>query len=574
MILLLRMVKKIDPRHFASLAALFTALALFAFRSADDNRLFNWQWVFAYRGTSVMFPLLISGIISAYVLARVSLIERRPIIFLVLFSFVTTAIFWTEPELIMDASRYFTQAKHLEVYGIEYFFSAWGKDITVWTDLPAIPFLYGLIFRFFGENRIFIQAFTTMLFSGTLVLTYLIGKTLWNEELGFHAGMLLLGMPFLLTQVPLMLVDVPTMFFLSLSIFTFIKALDRGGGPMILLSALAVFFTVFSKYSAWMMLSVLVVILLISSKKDPKVALRRSSAVILLTGLLIGTVAALKFDVLSEQITLLLSYQKPGLDRWGESFISTFLFQIHPFITLAAACSIIVAFKKRDWNYAIISWLVALVLVFDIRRIRYILPAFPLLALMAAYGLQNITRKELRRFIVFVVVCSSLILAIFSYLPFARQTSAENLRDAGEYLNASGIDAVEIITLPLKDPVVNPSVSVPLLDLFTKKRMVYQYHPESFPPPKDVEISSLRFTWEYTNPQYYAGDQTEKNHTAIMIISGEANSSLSPSVVQRLQGYRMTKRFGIASDPFRYKTIVEIFSPEQTLLEKRASRDR
>jgi 4-amino-4-deoxy-L-arabinose transferase-like glycosyltransferase len=565
------MVKSIDPLHFTAVAALFTALALFFFRSADDNRLFNWQWVFANRETSIIFPLLIAGIISAYVLAGLSLIERRPIIILVLFSFVATAIVWTEPELIMDASRYFTQAKHLEVYGIEYFFRAWGKEITVWTDLPAIPFLYGLIFRFFGENRIFIQVFTSMLFSGTLVLTYLIGKTLWSEELGFHAGMFLLGMPFLITQVPLMLVDVPTMFFLSLSIFTFINALNRGGVPMIVFAAIAIFFTVFSKYSALLMLSVLVVILLINSKKDPKVTFRRSSAVFLLAGLLIGAVASLKFDVLSEQITLLLGYQKPGLDRWGESFISTFLFQIHPFITLAAACSIIVAIKKRDWNYAIISWLVALVLVFDIKRIRYILPVFPLLALMAAYGLQNFTRKELRRFIVFVVVCSSLVLTVFAYLPFARRTSAENLHNAGEFLNDSGIEVVEIITLPLKDPVVNPSVSVALLDLFTQKRVGYQYHAESFPPPKGAEISSSRFTWEYTNPQYYAGGRTEKNHSAIMVIFGEANSIISPPLMQRLQGYRMTKRFGIASDPFRYKTIVEIYSPEQTLFKSTPS---
>jgi hypothetical protein len=422
MILSLDSFKKIGDALLVTLAVLLTFLAFFVFRSADDNRLFSWTWVFAGGNASTIFLLLILGIILAFSLARVSLIERGPIAFLFLFSFVTTAVFWSEPELIMDASRYFTQAKHLEVYGIEYFIREWGKDITAWTDLPSIPFLYGLIFTCFGENRIAIQIFTTLLFSGTLVLTYLIGKMLWNEEIGFSAGMLLLGMPFLLTQVPLMLVDVPTMFFLTLSIFTFMKALDQGGVPMIALASLTVFFTFFSKYSTWIMLSVLGIILLVYLKKESTVTFRRSVAVLLLSGLLIGTIAILKFDLISEQIRLLLSYQKPGLGRWGESLISTFFFQIHPFITLAAAFSLFVAFKKRDLNFIIISWLVFFVFVFEIRRIRYILPVLPLLALMAAYGLQKIGSKELRRFIVFTIAISSLTIAIFAYLPFARKT--------------------------------------------------------------------------------------------------------------------------------------------------------
>jgi hypothetical protein len=509
-----------------------------------------------------MFLLLIPGIISAYALARVSLFERGPIVFLFLFSFVTTAIFWTEPELIMDASRYFTQAKHLEVYGIEYFIREWGKDIAAWTDLPAIPFLYGLVLKCFGENRIVIQVFTTLLFSGTLVFTYLIGKTLWNEEIGFSAGMLLLGMPFLLTQVPLMLVDVPTMFFLTLSIFTFMKALDQGGVPMIVLASFALFFTFFSKYSTWIMLSVLSIILLVYSKKESKATFRRSVAVIFLSGFLIGAVAILKFDVISEQIRLLLSYQKPGLERWGESFISTFFFQIHPFITLAAAYSLFAAFKKRDLNYIIIGWLVVLVFVFEIKRIRYILPVLPLLALMAGYGLQKIERRELRRFIVFVIAISSLTIAIFAYLPFARQTSAENLKETGEYLNSSGIETVEVFTLPLKGSLVNPSVAVPLLDLFTETRILYQYHPEFFPPPNNIETWALRFTWEYKNPKYYTGSHVQKNNTTIVLISGEASAVLPQYLKQRMEGYRLSKRFEAFSDPFRYKTIVEIYTKQ------------
>jgi len=104
--------------------------------------------------------------------------------------------------------------------------------------------------------------FTTFLFSMTAIFTYLIGKMLWDSDTGFYGGILLLAVPFLFTQVPLMLVDVPTMFFLTFTIFAFIMALNRGG-IWIFISSFAIFLAVFSKYSTWLMLSVLVVVFLV-----------------------------------------------------------------------------------------------------------------------------------------------------------------------------------------------------------------------------------------------------------------------------------------------------------------------
>ncbi len=540
------------------LTALFIFPILFVFRSADDNRLFSWQWVFAGIDAARIFLFLVPGLAVAYLLARVSFLERSPRAFLFLLAFAASAIFWTEPEMIVDASRYFTQAKHLELYGITYFAREWGKDILAWTDLPAVPFLYGLIFRVFGENRLLIEIFTTFLFSMTPVLTYLIGKTLWNEETGFFAGLLLLGMPYLLTQAPLMLVDVPTMFFFTLSVLTFIMALEQGKAWMIVLASCALFLTVFSKYSTWPMLSLLCVIFLIYLKRNAGAALRRCAAVVVLSGLLVGVVAALKFDVISEQIGLLLSYQKPGLGRWGENFVSTLFFQIHPFITIAAIGSLFAAFRKKDANYVMAAWPVVLVAVLEIKRIRYLMPAFPFLALMASYGLGSINSKEVRKFIVYSAVISSLVTATFAYLPFARHMSETNLKNAGEFLNSREIEAVEVLTLPLKDPVVNPSVAVPLLDLFTEKKIVYRYDPALFPPPQDIAISALRFTWEYKNPRYYTAEIAQ-NNVAVAVISGETGFTLPESLKKRLEGCREVKRFVSASDPFRYKTLISLY---------------
>ncbi|HWR57831.1 MAG TPA: hypothetical protein VN328_02990, partial [Thermodesulfovibrionales bacterium] len=169
---------------------------LFVARAMDDNRLTSWQWVFNGVNASAIFLVLLAGSILMVLLSRISCSVRRPGTFLFLSSFVAAVPFWTEPEIIVDASRYFTQAKYLEVYGIGHFVREWGRDIAAWTDLPLVPFLYGLIFSVLGESRLYIQVFTTCLFSATVVITYLIGKDLWNRDIGFYGGILLLGFPY------------------------------------------------------------------------------------------------------------------------------------------------------------------------------------------------------------------------------------------------------------------------------------------------------------------------------------------------------------------------------------------
>jgi hypothetical protein len=449
------------------------------------------------------------------------------------------------------------------VYGIGYFLKEWGGAIQAWTDLPLVPFLYGLIFQLFGESRSAIQLFTTTLFSLTVILTYLTGKTLWNRETGFSAGFLLLGIPYLLTQVPLMLVDVPTMFFLMLAVFAFLEALNKGGVARSSCAVGSITLAALSKYSAWPMLSVLVVALVVCAV--PRVgatdrrALLRGAAILLVSLMLAGAALFLNYDVFSEQLRLLREYQRPGLSRWGESLVSTFLFQVHPVITLLALASAVVAVRKRDAQYTIVSWLLLLVLLFGIRRIRYTLPLFPMVTLMAGYGLQVIKSGELKRFLLYGTVAASLVSGVFAYLPFAQGMSAANLKHAGEYLNTLDEPAIEVITLMPADTVANPAVAVPLLDLFTDKRIGYHYRFEGSPAPGEIERSTLRFTWEYRNPAYYSAETRSLADAPVVVISDASNSPLPGPVAQRIKSRRLFKSFITNEGIFRYTVGVRIY---------------
>ncbi len=549
------------------IATLLTPLALYIFRTADTNFTFRWSWLFDGPGRLfIVMPCIALAAALAYALSARSLAGRRPAVILPVLSFVAAAGFWSGPQFNMDTSRYFVQAKHLELYGLRHFIDEWGRGIPVWTDAPLMPLLYGLLFRIFGEDVLCIEVFTTTLFALTVTLTYMIGKALWDEETGLHGGLLLLGIPYIFTQVPLMMVDIPTMFFLTLSIYTFITALERGGVPAVSASSAAVFLTLFSKYSTWPALSVLAVILLVYLKRDPvKAALRGGAAALAALAAAAGVVA-LKHDTILEQFRILTGYQVTVLGGWTETFTSAFLFQTHPFVTLAALYSGCIALKSRDRRYAVASYLLILLLVFQVKLLRYIIPVFPMFTLMASYGLRGIRDVRLRRFTVLCTVLSSLVLAYGLYLPFLKGQSSMNLKEAGTALNGIDAGTVEVFTLPQDGPEVNPAIAVPILDLFTDGRILYDYGMNSAwigrPPEEEIITSPTRFSWEFRNPAFYEPARGERAvKTAVAVISGRPGQELPEQVRERIKGmrvYRVFDRYGPGL--LRYRTIVTVYS--------------
>ena len=552
--------EKVPELLLVSLMALGTFAVQFLLRSADDNRLTSWRWVFAASDPVRLFALAGVGVVLAGVLGRLPLPGRRPGAVLLVTSYAVGACFWGEPEMLVDASRYFTQAKHLELYGFGHYLVEWGREIPAWTDLPLVPFLYGLIFRLLGESRLFIQAFTTLLFSASVLLTFRLGRELWDAEVGFTAGALLLSMPYLLTQVPGVLVDVPAMFFLTLALATAVEAFRHGGPGRILLAGIAVFLAFFSKYSVWLLLSVIPLAWMVLRRGAPGAA-RAGLGVALIAGALTGAALLWNRAVTTAQISLLLDYQAPGLRRWGESFASTFLFQLHPFLTAAALLSAWRAARLRDPRIALAWWPVLLLLALRVERIRYWIPLFPMLALMAAYGLQVIRSREVRNHLLACTVMGSLVVAGTGYLPFLRGTSAANLKAAGEYLDTLPETQVEVYTESPMAPEVNPAVSVPILDLFTAKEIVYRYDP--VPAPERVERSPLRFTWAYRNPPSYQG--IAGAGAAVVVISGDATGEPAPltePLASRLAGHRLARRFAATEGLFEHQTIVSVYRAE------------
>jgi len=539
--------------------SLVIPFVLYFNRRFDDNRLTSWTWAFDAISPPLFCLLLILVLGFAWLLSRVSFYEKRKGLGLFLAAFFMSSAFWSEPEVIVDASRYFTQAKHLRVYGVGYFAEQWGKEIFAWTDLPLVPFLYGIILKFFGEQRIFIQAFNTLLYSLTVVLTYRLGKSLWDEDLGYWGGLLLLGFPYLYTQVPLMLVDVPTMFFLMLAIVSCVEALDKGGKGRIVLAAFTLVLVFYAKYSTWMLLTVIPVIYAYFIFKNPARTLRRGILLALVALFFIGLLFLVYKDIFIPQIEFLIEYQKPGLKRWSESYISTFFFQIHPLITVAAVFSFFAAARKMDFRYIIISFLLLLFLIMQVKRIRYTIPAFPMLALMAAYGIKEIQNRDLIKQVIFSIVGTAFIVAFWGFLPFLKTLGVQNLQATGKYLDTLSLTNIEVVSLAGENAVVNPETAVPVLDIYTHKKLLYAQKPVSPQILEKAKTSPLRFTWEFPLPEYYLQETGGKAVEGVVIISDDLNLTLPQDIENIISQYPNTKIFQQSSYIFKHQSFVTVY---------------
>ncbi len=544
------------------IAAMAVFPLLLVLSSADDNTLTSWRWAVEGRDAAAIFMLQSAGVAAALLLSRFRLSHRSRMVLLLLVPLSVAPLLWSVPEVVIDASRYFTQAKHLAVYGLASFLSEWGRSIDAWTDLPLPALLYGLIFKYFGESRAAVQFLNTVFYAATVAATYRIGRLLWGREAGFLAGLLLAGSPYLITQVPLMLGDVAAMFFLTLSICL---ALDhtRNGGLHRFLFAVAAFTGAFlSKYSLWPAL--LLALAVIPAGRDPQVpkgtTVRRAGALFLAAAAIPALLLAWKGDVVLEQIVLLFDYQWSGILRWGESNLSTFAFQVHPFVIALAAYGACMAARRKDPSYLVACSLPMLAVLFQIRRVRYLMVVFPLLALAAAYGLGSLRDGRSRRCVVYAVVIFSTVTALFLYRPFLQNLSLVNLKHAGSFLNAAGQDRVEVLVSWNDESAVSPAIAVPLLDIYTKGRISYRHAPPPAASESRAMTSPFRFSWRYRNPGYYAAGSGSTRDPAVALIAGSPASVLPAAVRERTRGY--TKRsFHIDDGRFRYRTLVTVFIP-------------
>ena len=536
---------------------IFVVLLLlqFLFREYDNNRLLSWQWTMSQESLFLILVISVSGLIVVYKSCFLHISKNKEILFVVAGSYIIGMAAWSAPEFMVDSGRYFIHAKLIATHGIGYFLSEWGYGINAWTDLPLASIIYGAAFSLFGESRLAIQVINTFLFSGSVFLTYLLGKELWDAKTGIIAAVLLLAIPFLHVQASQMLVDVPAMFFAIAAILLSTIAVKKTGTGWVLLASASIVFALLTKYSVWIALSSIAVLPFALKDCDRLEVAKRLLLISLVTAVLLVFVFYVHHPVILNQL--------PALQRWQESYTSTFLYQVHPFVSLAAIASLYFAVKKKETVYIIPAAALCIMLVMGVYRARYLLIVYPMLALVAAYGIRQLKDKFLQKFVVRSAVVVSLAVTFVASMNFLQNHySAINLKDAGRYLNAIDKPNVAVIVLPQPQTAVNPAAVLPLLDYYSDKN-IHRVGSVEVSNPIDESrqhISPLRFTWE-VNQHFYPNIEFEEVMPApvLVLLSSDSEKQLPDSVTGLLNHYVLDERFSVTDDVFRFQSVVTVY---------------
>lgn len=543
-------------------AILISYYLLYIFRYKDNTVLMSWNVVFYHTGINIYELLLILSIVIfiSFIISRINISkkyneEKYHVLFLFFSGMIIGSFFWNIPEINPDAARYIIEAKYLEIYGIQSYFNNWGHELSVWVDFPSIPFFYGIIFRYLGEYREYIQLFNTILFSLTSILIYKISKRLWNEEIGLYSGFLLLSFPFLLSQVPLTLVDIPLMFLTILSAFLVLKIFDNKYYSIP--ASLAIFLTVYVKMTSFLMIIPAISILIINYRS---IINNRNRWIFTLIFSIFSIILFFywKRDVLIEQIQIIQSYSGP---LFYESELN-YLFQLGPITIFLALLSIMVAYLKKDKNYIIlIVWIFIPFIMLHDSRIRYMIPVFPFIAIMSSISLSFISNKNIKKFLILSLTLTSIVFTIYAYIPFEENFTDKNIKNAAEFTNTLNNSEIQLILDFSDKHPYDPKPFVPLFDLYSNKRIVYS-DDYKFYPIKDYSYSWTAF---FRIPYSFYEDKSpnsSNNDRIIIIISDKEQSDSVPE--RYLEHHILIKKFESNKFSILTPSSVKVYLPQNS----------
>jgi hypothetical protein len=103
-------------------------------------------------------------------------------------------------------------------------------------------------------------------------------------------------------------------------------------------------------------------------------------------------------------------------------------------------------------------------------------------------------------------------------------------------------------------------VSVPLLDISTKRDVRYVYDADAYRQPREkIATSPLRFTWEYKNPEYYRISADRRSSVPLVVIANSLEEPLPEDVEQEAMKYRRRKVFSTSEGIFVFQTVVTVY---------------
>lgn len=397
-------------------------------------------------------------------------------ILIILFFIIKVSYLLKTHNVIWDEAVYMGMGKYLFSFG----------DIGFWEIVRPIglPLILGAVWKL-GLDYILFSEFIAILFSiGNIILTYLIGKKIVNEKLGFIAAFILAITSVFFLYTNYILTGIPSTFFVLFGVYIYLKkhnlflagilcgigALFRFPQALILISFILVFF----------------ILLLIN--KNIKSFLKKSF--LLTSGFLLIHVPFLVFNYVmygKETSKLWHALFRPWiLGAWAqfnpaESVISStlgsylyniFYYVIHLFKENTLLIFIIPGlififrrklYKKEGFNFIIVAFFIYFLYFTSIlnKQPRFLIVFLPYAALIAAYGFYYFflhTKKDRIRILIVIFVIISLVGVIsrdLSYYDWRFKEELPMVRDYYKFFVDEEIKGPILTTDPVPVAYVN-----------------------------------------------------------------------------------------------------------------------
>ncbi len=449
----------------------------------DETMLYSWWWVVRYVSLDAFFFMLIVLLAVSFFISKIDLhIKEIYFLFAVfILAFLLSALTWGSAIPNPDVAEFFGVAKYIEVNGLWGYTTSFGAGELSMYRFHTFPFLVGLLFRYIGESVLLVNMFTSIMFSLIPVLTFLLAKRLFEEKTAMISSIFVLSMPLLLVQSSMFLVDMPTVFFVLLALLSFHCFLSGRKVLHYPFAGLAILLALVSKRTAvlFLLLSLFVMLLIVKkrSHKDLRYISMKSFVIFYLVFIVLISFLFFKLDFFSSQLGLDLSQANiiGNPPHYVNSF--SYFFQIQPVILILFLVFLMFfALRPTLSKLFLFVWVFFPFLFIQGTTVRYMLPAFPAIAIGAALMLSKL-KKPITVFVVSAIFLSSTLFFAMGYLPMLKgEFYDNNIRAAAKYTNGLDINTIgvymEYANLTYK---ISPKTEIfgYVFDYYSDKRVFY-----------------------------------------------------------------------------------------------------
>lgn len=258
---------------------------------------------------------------------------------------------------------------------------------------PLIPVVYGFAIRIFGIELFVIRLVSVLLTLATTLITYFLGRKLYDRETGLLAALLLLCNPSFFRFGVTGLLDMPMTLCFALILLSILRLMHTPAYSYAAVAGILIGVGLLCKYT--MVLMYPLVLSYCATQRPLKPLKLHVGVMVIVSAAMLAPWLAYAYHVglVGEQVDTLVSYVGYG-KKWRleallirlPSALGAYTIPILLLGGLSLAC------QRSQSDLFVLLWIgiVSVVLIFTLPEPRYFMPAFPAFAIAMARGLRHV----------------------------------------------------------------------------------------------------------------------------------------------------------------------------------------